>query len=142
MIPGRARGSPALAAWRRHAEAPTTDADRPRRRCRRPDRRGPATWHIVLLSPTGTLRSGRNTFTIEFRSPTGDARRRRHGARRREHVDARHGDAGKRAGDSGEVSPGRYTATAEFGMAGSWQMSIEWNGPAGRGSVNFEGAVQ
>jgi len=25
---------------------------------------------IVLLSPTGTLRSGRNTFTIEFRSPT------------------------------------------------------------------------
>ena len=27
---------------------------------------------IVLLSPTGTLRVGRNTFTIEFRSPTGE----------------------------------------------------------------------
>jgi hypothetical protein len=38
--------------------------------------------------------------------------------------------------------PGRYHATAEFGMAGAWQMAIEWDGPAGRGSVNFEGTVQ
>jgi hypothetical protein len=37
---------------------------------------------------------------------------------------------------------GRYTATAEFGMAGAWQFAIEWDGPAGRGSANFEGAVQ
>ena len=41
-----------------------------------------------------------------------------------------------------EKEPGRYAATAEFGMAGSWQMSIEWSGPAGSGSVNFQGAVQ
>jgi hypothetical protein len=39
-------------------------------------------------------------------------------------------------------APGRFTATAEFGMAGSWQMAIEWNGPAGKGSVNFQGGVQ
>jgi len=38
--------------------------------------------------------------------------------------------------------PGRYSATAEFGMAGAWQMAIEWSGPAGKGSVDFEGAVQ
>jgi hypothetical protein len=37
---------------------------------------------------------------------------------------------------------GRYTATAEFGMAGAWQMLVEWDGPAGRGSASFEGAVQ
>jgi hypothetical protein len=37
---------------------------------------------------------------------------------------------------------GRYLATAEFGMAGAWQMAIEWNGPAGQGSVNFQGSVQ
>ena len=43
---------------------------------------------------------------------------------------------------SGQTSPGRYQATAEFGMAGAWQMAIEWDGPAGRGSVNFEGPVQ
>ena len=38
--------------------------------------------------------------------------------------------------------PGRYEATAEFGMAGAWQMAIEWSGPAGKGSVNFQGGVQ
>jgi hypothetical protein len=37
---------------------------------------------------------------------------------------------------------GRYQATAEFGMAGAWHMAVEWDGPAGKGSVNFEGAVQ
>ena len=38
--------------------------------------------------------------------------------------------------------PGRFVATADFGMAGGWQMAIQWEGPAGRGSVNFEGGVQ
>ena len=38
-------------------------------------------------------------------------------------------------------TPGR-TGTAEFGMAGAWQMAIEWDGAAGRGSASFEGAVQ
>ena len=32
---------------------------------------------IALLSPTGTLHQGRNTFTIEFRSANGELRRRR-----------------------------------------------------------------
>ena len=65
----------------------------------------------------------------------------------------RHGAAGANMTMPGMVMPGnvqvnpagvagRYTATAEFGMAGAWQMSIEWNGPAGQGSANFEGAVQ
>jgi hypothetical protein len=27
-------------------------------------------------------------------------------------------------------------------MAGGWQMRLDWNGPAGRGSVTFEGNVQ
>ena len=27
-------------------------------------------------------------------------------------------------------------------QAGAWHMAIEWDGPAGHGSVNFEGAVQ
>ena len=36
----------------------------------------------------------------------------------------------------------RDAATAEFGMSGSWPMHVEWDGPAGRGAANFEGAVQ
>ena len=50
---------------------------------------------IVVLSPTGTLRTGRNTFTIEFRSVVRRPRRCGHGARQREHDDAGHGHAGE-----------------------------------------------
>jgi hypothetical protein len=45
-----------------------------------------------------------------------------------------------------QVTPGavrgRYAATADFGMAGQWQWTIEWNGPAGQGSATFQGSVQ
>ena len=37
---------------------------------------------------------------------------------------------------------GRATVTVEFGMAGAWPITIEWDGPAGRGAVTFEGSVQ
>jgi hypothetical protein len=96
---------------------------------------------ISLLSPAGTLHQGRNVFTIEFRSP-----------------DGRLVDAGAVRASGNMAMPGmvmssglqiqrtdvvgRYQANAEFGMAGAWHMAIEWDGPAGKGSVNFEGAVQ
>ena len=95
---------------------------------------------IILLSPTGVLRQGRNTYTIEFRSADGSF------------VDVGTVRATANMPMPGMVMPaglqlrrtqvGRYEATAEFGMAGAWQMALEWDGPAGRGSVNFEGAVQ
>ena len=97
---------------------------------------------VVLLSPTGTLRQGRNTFTIEFRRAgsntlvdVGTVR-----ASANMPMPGMVMSAGLQLRPSGE--PGRYSATAEFGMAGAWQMAIEWDGPAGRGSINFEGAVQ
>jgi len=96
---------------------------------------------IVLLSPTGVLRQGRNTFTVEFRSASGGLV-----------------DAGTVSGSANMTMPGmamsgglqltstgvpgRYRATAEFGMAGAWPLVIQWDGPAGRGSVSFEGMVQ
>jgi Cu(I)/Ag(I) efflux system membrane protein CusA/SilA len=97
---------------------------------------------IVLRAPNAALRQGRNTFTIEFRRPGGDAL-----------VDVGTVRASANMPMPGMVMsgglqvtpsgvPGRYTATAEFGMAGAWQMAIEWNGPAGQGSVNFQGSVQ
>ncbi|MBK5299140.1 MAG: CusA/CzcA family heavy metal efflux RND transporter [Vicinamibacteria bacterium] len=96
---------------------------------------------IVLLSPTGTLGTGRNTFTVEFRRLSGDL------------VDvgtvraaANMSMPGMAMSGNFQVRPtgvpGRYAATAEFGMAGSWPMSVDWDGPAGRGSVNFQGTVQ
>ena len=96
---------------------------------------------IVLRSPTGTLRGGRNTFTFEFRSASGalvDVGT--------VHATANMTMPGMAMSGNLQVRPtgerGLYAATAEFGMAGSWQMSVEWSGPVGSGSVNFQGAVQ
>ena len=94
-----------------------------------------------MLSPDGTLRQGRNSFTIEFRSAAGAL------------VDVGSVSASANMSMPGMVMPGgvqmrptavpgRYEGTAEFGMAGAWPISIEWNGPAGQGSVNVEGTVQ
>jgi copper/silver efflux system protein len=96
---------------------------------------------IVVMAPTGALQQGRNTFTIEFHSPDGRL------------VDVGTVRASANMPMPGMVmsgglqvtrstEPGRYHASAEFGMAGAWQMAIEWDGPVGRGSVNFEGTVQ
>jgi Cu(I)/Ag(I) efflux system membrane protein CusA/SilA len=95
---------------------------------------------IALLSSTGPLRQGRNVYTIEFRSLDGVL------------LDVGSVRATANMAMPGMVMPsgvqiqrtgvGRYEAEAEFGMAGAWQMSLEWDGPAGRESVNFEGAVQ
>jgi hypothetical protein len=97
---------------------------------------------VVVLSPTGALRTGRNTFTVEFRRAGTEML-----------VDVGHLRAsanmtmpGMAMSGNLQVMPsgvrGRYTATAEFGMAGAWQMGLDWDGPAGRGSVNFHGGVQ
>jgi Cu(I)/Ag(I) efflux system membrane protein CusA/SilA len=101
-----------------------------------------ATVDISLLSPTGTLRTGRNTFTLEFRDSTTGALV----------------DAGAVAASAQMVMPGmamsgnlrvaptaaagRYEGTAEFGMAGAWDVTVQWDGPAGRRSVAFQGDVR
>jgi hypothetical protein len=96
---------------------------------------------IVLMSPTGPLKQGRNRYFIEFRSPDGRL------------VDVGPVRASAHMSMPGMAMSGgvelvrtriagRYEATAEFGMAGAWQMALEWDGPAGRGSVTFQGAVQ
>jgi len=97
---------------------------------------------IVLRSQAGALRQGRNVFSIEFRRPASATL-----------VDVGTVRASGNMAMPGMVMssglqvtptnvPGRYAATAEFGMAGAWQMAIEWDGPAGQGSVNFQGSVQ
>jgi hypothetical protein len=96
---------------------------------------------VIVRSPTGTLRSGRNAFTVEFRAVSGalvDV-----GAVR---VNANMAMPGMVMPGNAQVQPstvaGRYPVTAEFGMAGTWPIIIEWDGPAGRGAVTFDGSVQ
>src|SRR5688572_3242223 len=96
---------------------------------------------IVLLSEDGALNQGKEAFVIEFRRADGSL------------VDA--GTVSTSANMAmpgmtmpGSVQvvrsdvPGRYRATGDFGMAGGWQMKVEWNGPAGQGAVSFDGTVQ
>jgi Cu(I)/Ag(I) efflux system membrane protein CusA/SilA len=97
---------------------------------------------VVLLSPSGVLRQGRNAFTIEFRRSgtntlvdVGTVR-----ASANMPMPGMVMSSGLQLAPTGV--PGRYAVTAEFGMAGAWQMAIDWDGPAGKGSVNFEGGVQ
>lgn len=99
------------------------------------------TMDVVLLSPRDALRHGSDTFVIEFRSPSGDL------------VDV--GTVRATASMSMSGTPmlgtidvtrtevaGRYAATGEFSMAGTWRMTIQWEGPVGQGSVTFSGSVQ
>ncbi|MEO8071210.1 MAG: efflux RND transporter permease subunit, partial [Acidobacteriota bacterium] len=97
---------------------------------------------IVLLSASGALRQGRQAFNVEFRRAGTDTP-----------VDVGTVRASANMVMPGMVMssglqllpgavPGRFAATAEFGMAGSWQMEMAWDGPAGRGTVGFKGSVQ
>src|ERR1051325_1222304 len=97
---------------------------------------------ITLSNPRGALRTGDNQFRIEFRS-----------ARSHQLVDvgnvqlnanmtmpgmAMTGTTTVEKGDR----PGVYQAAGSFAMSGAWDMTLEWNGPAGRGSAAFKGSVQ
>ena len=97
---------------------------------------------VTLSSPEGGLHAGSNRFRIEFRSAAAN-----------ELVDVGIVQLAASMTMPGMVmtspititsteQPGAYDATGDFGMAGSWRMTIEWNGPAGRGSADFEGNVQ
>lgn len=96
---------------------------------------------VVLLSNDGALTHGKDTFTLEFRR--GDTL-----------VDVGTVKAGASmvmAGmapmlgsvflERGDV-PGRYKAETDLGMSGGWQLKIEWDGPAGKGSASLQATAE
>jgi Cu(I)/Ag(I) efflux system membrane protein CusA/SilA len=96
---------------------------------------------VTLSNPDGQLRTGSNRFRIDFRSAANEP------------VDVGTVELAASMTMPGMVmnspitiaptgQPGVYEATGDFGMSGSWRMTIAWNGPAGRGSAAFEGNVQ
>jgi hypothetical protein len=96
---------------------------------------------IVLLSEDGALNQGKEAFVIEFRKADGSL----HDAGEVT-TSANMSMPGMTMPGNVQVArstvPGRYRATGQFGMAGAWQMKVEWNGPAGQGSASFDGTVQ
>jgi YtkA-like len=97
---------------------------------------------VVLLSPREALVHGKDDFTIEFRSAADGALVDVGSVR----VNATMPMPGMPMLGSIDVKPtgvaGRYAASGAFEMAGTWRMTIQWEGPAGTGSVTFPGSVQ
>lgn len=96
---------------------------------------------VVLLSPRDALRHGKDDFVLEFRSADGklvDA-----GAVR---ATATMPMAGMpmfgTIGVQRTADPGRYRASGEFSMAGTWRLGIEFDGPAGKGSITLAQGIQ
>ncbi len=100
------------------------------------------TLDVVLLSPHDALRRGKDAFIIEFTSASGGtlvdvgnvratANMPMPGMPMFASIDVRRTDVA-----------GRYAANGQFEMAGTWRMTVEWDGPAGQGSVTFSGTVQ
>ena len=96
---------------------------------------------VVLLSSDGALTHGKDAFTLEFRR--GDTL-----------VDVGTVKAGATmvmAGmppmlgsvflERGDV-PGRYKAETDLGMSGDWQLKLEWDGPAGKGSASMSATAE
>jgi YtkA-like len=97
---------------------------------------------IVLLSPHEALRHGKDTFFVEFRNASGGTL-----------VDvgpvqgnATMPMAGMPMLGSVDVKrtavAGRYEATLDLSMAGTWRMTLRWNGPSGQNAVTFSTTIQ
>ena len=98
---------------------------------------------VVLLSPRDGLRHGGDTFIVEFRSVSSGSL-----------VDVGTVRGGANMPMAGmPMMPGmldiattdvagRYEATSDLSMAGTWRLIVDWEGPAGRGSVTFPATVQ
>ena len=97
---------------------------------------------VALKSESGQLAPGKNSFVLEFTSPSGQPL-----------------DVGKVALStsmampgmapmvegatlSPDKAPGRYVGTINFGDRGARQVTVTWDGPAGKGSARFSVPVR
>lgn len=97
---------------------------------------------VVLLSSDMAMNTGKDTVTVEFRA-TSDGRLVDVGSVKGSATMPMTGMApmfGPVDVERSEV-PGRYLASSELSMAGEWRLSLEWNGPAGQGTVTFSPMV-
>ena len=98
---------------------------------------------VTLLSESGQWTQGNNSFVLEFTSPT-----------TKQPLDvgkvslstsmAMPGMAPMLAGATltPDNTPGRYAGTISFADSGTRQVTVRWDGPAGRGVAKFSVAVR
>jgi YtkA-like len=97
---------------------------------------------IALKSETGQWKPGKNAFVLEFTSPSGqplDA-----GKVTLSTSMAMPGMAPMVAGASlsPDKAPGRYLGTIDFPDSGTRQVTVSWDGPAGKGTAKFSVPVR
>jgi Cu(I)/Ag(I) efflux system membrane protein CusA/SilA len=129
-----------LGAWRIRQRATVTAEAVPAESVLQTVRAG--NLNITLSNANGELRTGTNNFRIEFRSASTNSLV----DVGRVTLNAAMNMPGMAMTGDTTVMPsplrGVYEVAGNFGMSGAWQMTLEWNGPAGRGSANFNGSVQ
>lgn len=97
---------------------------------------------ITLKSESGRWRQGANAFVLEFTSP--DGKTLDVGKVNLSTSMAMPGMAPMIAGAtmSPDKAPGRYLGTISFPDSGARQVTLSWEGPAGKGSARFSVPVR
>ena len=97
---------------------------------------------ITLKSESGQWKPGDNAFVLEFTSPAGQPLE--VGAVSLTTAMPMPGMAPMIAGATlkPDKSPGRYMGTINFADAGTRQVTVTWDGPAGKGSARFSVPVR
>jgi len=98
---------------------------------------------VVMLASGEALKSGKDTAYLEFRSGT-DGRLVDAGTVKVSATMAMQGMApmmGSMFVHKTETA-GRYLIDTDLGMLGTWQIGVEWDGPAGTGKTMMSGSVQ
>lgn len=98
---------------------------------------------ITLSNEAGQFTKGKNSFVLEFTSPT---TKQPVGAGTVK-VDTSMTMPGMSpmlagAAVTPDTTPGRYRATIEFADSGTRQVTVTWDGPAGKGSTRFSVPVR
>jgi hypothetical protein len=97
---------------------------------------------VTLLNEAGQWKEGKNTFVLEFTS-----------AQDKKPVDVGKASLNTSMGMPGMApmvagapltpeGPGRYRGTIEFPDRGARQVTVTWDGPAGKGSTKFSVPVR
>jgi hypothetical protein len=98
---------------------------------------------VTLANEAGQLRVGKNEFVLDFTAPTGgkpiDV-----GTVALDTAMPMPGMAPMLAGATvtKDTQPGRYRGTITFPDAGSRQVTVRWDGPAGKGTTRFSVPVR
>jgi hypothetical protein len=98
---------------------------------------------VVLLAKTDALAQGKSQATLEFQSGNDhhlvDVGTVKVGASME--MPGMGPMLGSVVVDKGDA-PGRYTLATDLTMTGTWKLTVQWQGPAGTGSVTLPGTVR